>query len=293
MRSFRQLDGILLLDKPIGISSNAALQRARKLFCAEKAGHAGSLDPLASGLLPVCFGQATKVCGWLLDSRKTYQVTAKLGTRTATGDAEGDVIEEKAIPALDGVDAVLARFLGEQLQVPPMYSALKHEGRRLYELARRGEVIDREPRRIVIERLELKHCGPAELELEVRCSKGTYVRTLVEDIAHALDTVGHVSVLRRLQLDPFEPERMFTFEQLESMNTDALDDLLLAPDVALAQMPRVELTDLQQTALLHGRVVAAATAEIGVARAYGPSGRFLGIVDVGPGAMAKPQRLFV
>ena len=148
---FRPLDGILLLDKPVGLSSNAALQRARKLFRAEKAGHAGSLDPLASGMLPVCFGQATKVCGWLLDSRKTYQVTAKLGIRTSTGDAEGEVIEEKAVPVLDDVNEVLKRFLGEQLQVPPMHSALKHHGKRLYELARKGEVVDREPRSIIIE----------------------------------------------------------------------------------------------------------------------------------------------
>jgi tRNA pseudouridine55 synthase len=161
MHSFRQLDGILLLDKPLGLSSNAALQRARKLFRAEKAGHAGSLDPLASGLLPLCFGQATKVCGWLLDSRKTYGVTAKLGARTATGDAEGEVVEEKAVPALDAIDAVLASFLGDQLQVPPMYSALKHQGQRLYELARKGQVIEREPRKISIEWLALKHSGPA------------------------------------------------------------------------------------------------------------------------------------
>lgn len=293
MRSFRQLDGILLLDKPIGLSSNAALQRARKLFRAEKAGHAGSLDPLASGLLPLCFGQATKVCGWLLDSRKTYGVTAKLGVRTATGDAEGEIVEEKPVPALDDIDAVLASFLGDQLQVPPMYSALKHHGQRLYELARKGQVIEREPRKISIEWLELKHAGSVELELEVRCSKGTYVRTLVEDIAQALGTVGHVGALRRLQLDPFERERMFTFEQLESMETATLDSLLLASDAALAQMPRVELTDLQQTALLHGRVIAATTDDMGIARAYGPSGRFLGIVEIGPGAIAKPQRLFV
>jgi len=290
---FRPLDGILLLDKPVGLSSNAALQRARKLFRAEKAGHAGSLDPLASGMLPVCFGQATKVCGWLLDSRKTYQVTAKLGIRTSTGDAEGEVIEEKAVPVLDDVNEVLKRFLGEQLQVPPMHSALKHHGKRLYELARKGEVVDREPRSIIIERLELQHRSTTELGLEVRCSKGTYIRTLVEDIAEQLGTLGHVSALRRLQVDPFEYAGMVAFDEIESMTADDLDALLLAPDVALVQMPRVELTDAQQTALLHGRVVAATTTDSGTARAYGPSGRFLGIVEIGPGAMAKPQRLFV
>ena len=293
MRSFRSIDGILLRDKPTGLSSNAALQRARKLFRAAKAGHAGSLDPLASGMLPVCFGQATKVCGWLLDSRKTYEVTARLGVRTSTGDAEGDVIEEQPVPELGDVQAVLTTFLGEQLQVPPMFSALKHQGKRLYELARQGEVVPRDPRRIVIDRLELRARGTAELTLEVRCSKGNYIRTLVEDIAQALGTIAHVCVLRRLQVDPFGPDRMFTLEQLASINFDELDSVLLAPDSALTQMPRLELSDAQQTALLHGRMVAAATTESGIARAYGPSGRFIGIVEIGPGALAKPQRLFV
>ena len=201
----REVDGILLLDKPTGISSNAALQQARRLFRALKAGHAGSLDPLASGLLPVCFGQATKVCGQLLESAKAYRVVARLGEQTDTADAEGQVIATRPVPPLDRneVEAVVARFMGDQTQVPPMYSALKHGGKRLYELARQGETVDRAARSIHIGSIEVLRVDLPEVELEVACSKGTYIRTLVEDIARALGTVGHVAVLRRLRVDAF------------------------------------------------------------------------------------------
>src|SRR5262245_24191476 len=183
-RFYRAIDGILLLDKALGVSSNAALQQVRALFNAAKAGHAGSLDPLASGLLPVCFGQATKVCGRLLNSGKTYRVLLQLGARTESGDGETEVIERAAVPPLDdrAVDAVLAAFVGEQDQVPPMHSALKFEGKRLYELARRGESVEREPRRIAIHRITRVRYERDELEFDVDCSKGTYIRTLAADI---------------------------------------------------------------------------------------------------------------
>ncbi|HTE42442.1 MAG TPA: tRNA pseudouridine(55) synthase TruB, partial [Steroidobacteraceae bacterium] len=181
----RAVDGILLLDKPIGLSSNAALQEARVLFRALKAGHAGSLDPMASGMLPICFGEATKVCAFLLDSGKRYQFVARLGERSDTGDAEGQIVERQPVPSLTRkrIEAVLTTSLGAQTQVPPMYSALKHQGQRLYDMARRGESVERAARPIRIDELTLLTHGDAEIEVTVRCSKGTYVRTLAEDLA--------------------------------------------------------------------------------------------------------------
>ena len=199
-RFYRDISGILLLDKALGVSSNTALQQVRALYNAAKAGHAGSLDPLASGLLPVCFGQATKVCGRLLSSGKTYRVLVQLGARTESGDGETPVIERAVVPPLDdrSVDAALAAFLGPQQQVPPMHSALKFEGKRLYELARRGESVEREPRAIVIHRIARVRLEGDELEFDVYCSKGTYIRTLAADIAAGLGTIGYVRGLRRL-----------------------------------------------------------------------------------------------
>ena len=222
-RFHRDVDGILLLDKPFGVSSNAALQQARALFSAAKAGHAGSLDPLASGLLPVCFGQATKVCGRLLNSGKTYRVAAQLGARTESGDLETEVIERKDVPVLTeaGVDAVLIRFVGEQEQVPPMHSALKFEGKRLYELARRGQSVERPARAIVVHRLQRVSLGTDCLEFDVHCSKGTYIRTLAADIAIALGTLGYVRDLRRLSIDPFTHLPMHTLEEIPGALTGA------------------------------------------------------------------------
>ena len=196
----RDVHGVLLLDKPTGLTSNDALQKAKRLYAANKAGHTGSLDPLASGLLPICFGEATKVSGFLLDADKHYAVTCKLGQRTATADAEGEVVETKPVPALtpDLIERALAGFRGDIMQVPPMYSALRHQGRRLYDLAREGIEVPREPRPVSIFRLELKDWSPESLSMEVVCSKGTYIRTLVEDVAAALGTWAHVTVLRRL-----------------------------------------------------------------------------------------------
>lgn len=293
----RAVDGILLLDKPQGVSSNAALQRARALFRAIKAGHAGSLDPLATGMLPVCFGQATKSCGWLLDSRKTYRVVATLGVQTDSGDAEGKPVAEAAVPMLGSelLDAALKGFLGEQLQVPPMFSALKHQGRPLYEMARRGESIERAPRKIVIERIDLLAHAGASFEFEVRCSKGTYVRSLVEDIARTLGTLGHVSALRRTELEPFGTGPMLGFEALEAMDLEQRAAHLLPADAALAALPQVQLDAAASRALSQGQPVALAGMERSATpiRAYHFEGRFLGLVDVQQDGVLKPRRLFV
>lgn len=299
-RFYREVDGILLLDKPLGLSSNAALQQARGLFGALKAGHAGSLDPLASGLLPVCFGQATKVCGRLLNSGKTYLVTIQLGARTESLDCETEVIERAGIPTLSeaGVDAVLATFLGEQDQVPPMHSALKQDGKRLYELARRGENVERAPRRITIHQMQLVRLTQDRLEFQVRCSKGTYIRSLAADIAGKLGTLGYVAELRRLTVEPFAGQPMHTLEALEARLADGavsnLDSLLLAADVAFGDLASTQLGQGSERDLLRGQTVAAVTAAPpGQLRAYGMNGRFLGLVEGQPDGRVRPVRLFV
>ena len=295
-RFYRDIDGILLLDKALGVSSNAALQQARALFNAAKAGHAGSLDPLASGLLPVCFGQATKVCGRLLNSGKTYRVLVQLGERTESGDGETAVVERAAVPQLDDrvIDAALASFLGEQQQVPPMHSALKFEGKRLYELARRGESVEREPRRIFIHRIARVRLERAELEFDVYCSKGTYIRTLAGDVANRLGTLGYVRGLRRLTLDPFDDLPMYTMEQLAERSHAARDEVLLPSDRAFPDLPRVDLDPGAVAALLQGRTVAARQrAAPGELRAYDDGGRFFGVVQGAPEGRVRPVRLFV
>src|SRR6516162_5604977 len=223
--------GILLLDKPRGLSSNAALQRVRTLFGREKAGHVGSLDPLATGMLPICLGEATKVAADIVAGRKCYRFTVTLGARTTTGDAEGTVSERAAVPALERshIAAVLARFLGEGQQVPPMYSAIKRAGQPLYRLARAGITVERAPRAIEVAQLRLLALAPQTLELEVLCSKGTYVRVLAEDIAAALDTLGYVSVLRREYVEPFEGETLHTLESVTAMRTRGERPPLLRP----------------------------------------------------------------
>ncbi|MGH8203560.1 MAG: tRNA pseudouridine(55) synthase TruB, partial [Steroidobacteraceae bacterium] len=241
----RDVDGIVLLDKPEGLSSNAALQRVRRAFGARKAGHTGSLDPLASGLLPICLGQATKTSGLLLDADKTYRFRVALGASTTTGDREGEVVERAPVPALD--EAELRRrvvpLVGDSMQVPPMYSALKHEGERLYRLARQGVEVERQPRPVRIHRLDLLDAGPGWLDFVVACSKGTYVRSLAEDIARACGSVGHVALLRRTALGPFTGARMHTLEEIErSIGAgSALESMLLPVDGALPGLPAVLL----------------------------------------------------
>jgi tRNA pseudouridine55 synthase len=296
-RFHRDIDGILLLDKAYGLSSNAALQQVRVLFGARKAGHAGSLDPLAEGMLPVCFGQATKVCGRLLDSGKTYRVKLSLGARTESGDRETAIIERAAIPSLNDseVDAVLARFMGEQEQVPPMHSALKFEGKRLYEYARRGESVERAPRRIHIRRLQRVGRSDEHLEFEVDCSKGTYIRTLATEIAAALGTLGYVEVLRRMHVEPFGGLPMYTLNDLAARPISELDSLLLPTDAALPNLPSVQLDRANEEWLLQGRTVITPIPAMagGQLRAYGPQGRFLGVVEGTADGRIKPSRLFV
>jgi tRNA pseudouridine55 synthase len=299
-RFYRAVDGILLLDKPLGLSSNAALQQARALFGASKAGHAGSLDPLASGLLPVCFGHATKVCGRILNAAKTYLVTIQLGARTQSLDCETPVIECAPVPLLEetGVDAVLAGFQGAQLQVPPMHSALKHHGERLYELARRGESVERAARRIEIHYLARRRLSGASLDIEVRCSKGTYIRSLAADIALRLGTVGYVAALRRTCVDPFDGLAMHTLPQIEArlvgQSAAALDGLLLSADVAFMDLPRIELAHAAERSLLLGQTVEPlAPAPAQPLRSYASDGRFLGLVQGQEDGRVRPLRLFV
>ncbi len=296
--AWRDVDGIVLLDKPEGISSNAALQRVRRAFGARKAGHTGSLDPLASGLLPVCLGQATKASGMLLDADKTYRFRLALGRSTSTGDREGETVETAPVPALDEatVEAAAARFVGESTQVPPMYSALRHEGRRLYRLARAGIEVDRPARPVRIERLASMSAGPDWLDFEVTCSKGTYVRSLAEDIARALGTVGYVAGLRRLGLGHFKDARTWTLEEIESAAGDPtrLDAMLLPVDEALPGMPAVQLGDAEQAWILQGRAVAAVGPGASRVRMYGVGGRFLGVGRMSAeGARLAPERIMV
>jgi tRNA pseudouridine55 synthase len=255
---------------------------------------------LASGLLPVCFGQATKVCGRLLNSGKTYRVTVQLGARTESLDCETDIVERAEIPALSevGVDAVLATFLGEQDQVPPMHSALKQDGKRLYELARRGESVERAARRITIYKIQRVRLTQEQLEFEVQCSKGTYIRSLAADIAGKLGTLGYVAELRRLTVEPFEGQLMYTLEALEARLVDAspatLDSLLLTADAAFQDLPSTQLGQGSERDLLRGQTVAAVTpAAPGQLRAYGTNGRFLGLVEGQPDGRVRPIRLFV
>lgn len=292
--------GILLLDKPRGLSSNAALQRVRRLFQGEKAGHAGALDPLATGMLPICLGEATKIAGDIIAGSKRYRFTIALGARTATADAEGEVTAEAPVPELTraGVEAVLECFRGPRMQVPPMYSALKQGGQPLYRLARAGRTVDRAPRAIELYELKLIGLEPRSLELETSCSKGTYVRVLAEEIAEALGTLGHVSALRRLEVEPFGAEPMQTLESLERTCAAGGTAALLPADYPLRHLPAVHLAAEDAARLRKGQAVRAAvpgepgSAEQGLRlRLYDEAGRFLGIgVAAGAGAV-RPRRL--
>jgi tRNA pseudouridine55 synthase len=292
--------GILLLDKPRGLSSNAALQRVRRLFQGAKAGHAGSLDPLATGMLPICIGEATKIAGDIVAGAKRYRFTVALGQRTATADAEGEVTAEAAVPALTrtGVEVLLKDFLGPRTQVPPMYSALKQGGAPLYRLARAGVTVERAARGIELYELGLIALEARSLELETRCSKGTYVRVLAEEIAEALGTVGHVSALRRLSVEPFDEESMQTLESLEAFPAPDRVARLLPADYPLRHLGAVTFTEAQAARLLKGQAVVAAGAEAtgGLAeparvRLYDERGRFLGIGTADGSGAVQPRRL--
>ena len=285
------VNGVLLLDKPKGLSSNHALQRARRLFQAQKAGHTGTLDPMATGLLPVCFGEATKFSAHLLAADKVYRTRVELGVVTDTGDAEGEVVERCAVPPLTAADVegVLERFHGEIEQVPPMYSALKHQGRKLYELAREGKTIERAARRVTVYDARLLAFEGEAFELEVKVSKGTYVRTLAEDIGRALGTGAHISALRRLATGPFTAEGMLTLDALEALPDQAAREATLLPvDVLVAHLPRLELDAPAAARLTLGQaapVDASGIATGETARLY-CDGAFLGL-----GAVTAPQEV--
>ncbi len=292
--------GILLLDKPRGLTSNRALQHVKRLYGAAKAGHTGSLDPLATGMLPICFGAATRLGGFLLDAEKAYRVTARFGIATDTADADGAVTERRDEPQPNAatVEAALTRFRGEIAQVPPMYSALKQGGRRLYELARRGLVVERKARRVTIFELALERYRWPEAELYVRCSKGTYVRALVVDLAVALGTVGHVAELRRVAVEPFGGEPMVTVEDLEALaasgGTNALDARLLPPDRALAGWPEVLLSGQNAERLAHGQAVAAEPGwPCGRVKVYREPRELLAIGEITPDRFLAPRRVFL
>jgi tRNA pseudouridine55 synthase len=292
--------GLLLLDKPAGISSNRALQRVKHLFSAAKAGHTGSLDPLATGMLPIFFGAATRLAGYMLEARKTYRVTATLGVATATGDAEGATTEDRSQdppPDAAVIAAAASRFVGESEQVPPMYSALKREGVPLYRLARSGIEVERAPRRVVIEELVLDRYQWPLLDFHVRCSKGTYVRTLVEDLAKAAGTVGHVASLRRVAVEPFDMQGIQTFEALEAAAVggfEALDRLLLPADAALPSWPAAQLEAADVARLARGQAVTAAPGwPSGPIRVYAPSGQFIAIGAVTDDRRLAPTRVFI
>ena len=275
----RKVDGLLLLDKPAGITSNAALQAVKRLYRAEKAGHAGTLDPLASGLLPVLFGEAAKYAGRLLDADKEYLAIARLGATTATGDAEGEILERRPVSASDAeIARALARFTGRIEQIPPMYSALKRAGRPLYKLARKGVEVERAPREVQIRCLELLRRDGDLLELRIVCSKGTYVRTLAEDIGAALGTGAYLAGLRRTATAGFELEDAATFEALERMTSGARDRRLLAVDRLLEGLPPVLLDAPLAARFRQGQSVRLEDgAQPGEKRVYGPGGSFLGL----------------
>jgi tRNA pseudouridine55 synthase len=293
----RKVNGILLLDKPLGLTSNAALQKVRWLLNAEKAGHTGSLDPLATGVLPLCFGEATKFSQYLLDADKGYDTLMQLGATTTTGDAEGDVLERRPVTVgRSEIEAVLPQFCGEILQVPPMYSALKKDGQPLYKLARAGEVVEREPRSVTIARLELLDCEAERASLRVACSKGTYIRTLVEDIGQVLGCGAYVAGLRRTQAGPFTLEQSITLEKLEQIHAEggsqALDEFLLPSDSGLQHWPLLQFTEPSAYYWLHGQPVRVADApRFGWVRVQDHQGRFIGIGEVSEDGRIAPRRL--
>ena len=287
------VSGIILLDKRLGVSSNQALQEVRRLFNANKAGHTGSLDPLATGLLPLCFGEATKVSALMLDDDKRYQVTIKLGVMTDTGDSEGQIIAEMPVPDFSESQLLdcLQHFTGEIEQVPPMYSALKHQGKKLYELAREGKTVDRPARRITIYAIELLSFNSQQISLDVRCSKGTYIRSLAEDIGHYLGSCGTVTALRRTASGQFDLADAFTIEQLRAMDLATLYASRLPVDLPLSHIPAVFVNNDQVTPLQQGQQINLTSSELGTVRIYNQQ-CFLGLGEMLINGKLAPKKLF-
>ena len=292
------IHGILLLDKQLGFSSNASLQKAKRLFNAQKAGHTGSLDPLATGMLPICFGEATKVSAFLLASNKRYQTIAQLGQTRTTGDAEGEVILERDVPAFSiaQIQTVLSQFTGEIAQIPPMYSALKKDGRPLYELARKGQTVERKARHITIYELQLLEQTATTLRLDVACSKGTYIRTLVEDIGEALGCGAYVSKLERSMVSPFEGQSMVDFNELEQVKEEqghqGLLQYLLPVDYALKAWDKVILSDTDRALFQMGQTIKVNESTLGKQlRVYSDNEHFLGIGYIKHENSLAPKRV--
>ena len=294
-RKGRDVHGIVLLDKPAGYSSSQAVQKVRWLFQARKAGHTGSLDPFATGMLPICLGEASKTAGFMINASKIYEARAMLGRSTTTGDIEGEIGQELPVPDLgfSEIMAVLNEFVGESEQIPPMYSALKHEGEPLYKLAREGREVERAPRSITVHSIELLEWECSALVFRVHCSKGTYIRTLAEDIARKLGTCAHLTALRRLEVEPFEETGMFSLERLVTLSeAGTLDDVLLPVDAGIADWPVVSLDGEACRRFSHGNPVDAQNGPKGKVRVYGPGDILLGLAEIDSSQCLKPKRLF-
>lgn len=291
----RDVSGIILLDKPQGMTSNRALRRVSGLLNARKAGHTGSLDPLATGLLVLCFGEATKISGWLLDADKSYEAIARLGVITDSADADGALVEQRAVPAISPtqLDRLVDRFSGAQQQVPPMFSALKVDGRRLHELARAGQVVERAPRDVVIHELAIEPLADDRLKITVRCSKGTYVRSLVADIGEVLGCGAHVEALRRTALGPFQAPEMWRLDALEQLPEP--DQALLEIDTALVDYPSITLDTAAAGAFCHGQRVFSPESEgmVGWIRVYEAGQGLLGLGEIEGDGGVRPRRLLV
>lgn len=293
----RDINGILLLDKPAGITSNRALQIVKRIYKANKAGHTGNLDPLATGLLPICLGEATKVSGYLLDSDKRYLASCTLGVRTNTADAEGEIIESRPVGdySEEMIQQVLRQFIGEIEQVPPMHSALKVNGQPLYKLAHKGEVVERKPRKITIYDIRFIQLQNDILELEVFCSKGTYIRTLAEDIGELLGCGAHISGLRRTLSGPFQLEHAVSLAELEHLAEDGLEEIdafLLRPEEALLDWPEVSLSEHTAHYVQQGQAVQVPKAPTeGLVRLHGQNGQFIGVGQVLDDGKVAPKRL--
>ncbi|EHK8984815.1 tRNA pseudouridine(55) synthase TruB [Vibrio vulnificus] len=305
-RKGRPIDGVILLDKPTGMSSNDALQKVKRLYFAEKAGHTGALDPLATGMLPICLGEATKFSQFLLDSDKRYRVIAKLGERTDTSDSDGDVVETRPVNVtLETLDACIEKFRGESDQVPSMFSALKYQGKPLYEYARKGIEVPRESRKITVYEIILHRFEGDEVEMEVHCSKGTYIRTIVDDLGEMLGCGAHVTMLRRTGVAKYPYENMVTLEQLNELVDNAnrdgvaprevLDPLLMPMDTAVEDLPEVNLIADLADMVMHGQAVQVlgAPTEGQLRLTMGEERRFIGVGEMNRDGKIAPKRLVV
>lgn len=291
----RVISGVLLLDKPHGISSNGALQQVKRLYQAAKAGHTGNLDPIATGMLPVCLGEATKFSQYLLDANKTYQARMKLGQTTTTGDSEGEVLEQKPVNVhLAQIEAVLPQFIGNLSQIPPMYSALKHKGKALYTYARAGVDIERPPRNITIYSLSLDAFNGDELVITVKCSKGTYIRVLSEDIGKVLGCGAHLIELRRTEIGEFKIADALTIPQLDAMSLQERDAHLLSGDCLVKNLPQVLLDADSAFYFQQGQAVwQAKQVHEGQVRVYDAEKNFLGVAEIDGDGKVAPKRVVV